>query len=264
MRIAVLASGSRGNASAYESRGTRVLVDAGLGPRALARRMQEAGMDGPLQAIVVTHAHQDHVGHAERLAKRLRIPVYMSEATARAVPLRAEVEVRRFSPREPFTIGALTLAPLPLPHDAAQVALVLSDGVRNAGIATDLGEVPPALAEHLSRCDVLLLESNHDPALLAAGPYPDHLKRRIASARGHLSNGQAAELLARLPARAHSVVLMHLSERNNRPDLALTAAREALVRRDVRLEAASQTATLVLDAAPPEGPGTPAQLALPL
>lgn len=262
MRIAVFASGSRGNASAYESRGTRILVDAGIGPRTLERKLRECAVEGPPHAIVVTHAHQDHVGHAEQLAKKLRIPVYMSEATARAVPLGGGVEVRRFSPREPFAIGALTIAPTPLPHDAAQVALVVSDGVRSAGIATDLGEVPPALAEQVASCDVLLLESNHDPELLASGPYPEHLKRRIASARGHLANRQAAELLGVLSRRTHTVVLMHLSETNNRAELALASARDALPRRGVRLEAASQTGTLVLDAS--LRPAGAPQLALPL
>jgi phosphoribosyl 1,2-cyclic phosphodiesterase len=160
------------------------------------------------------------------------------------------MQVRTYSPREPFAVGSLTVAPLPIPHDAAQVALVVSDGATSAAIVTDLGEVPPALPEHLAGCDLLLVEANHDADMLARGPYPDFLKRRIASARGHLSNAQSAALLASLPPRARTVALMHLSATNNREDLALGVVRAALAGRGVRVVAASQRDTLVLESKP--------------
>ena len=250
MKVVVIASGSRGNATLFESSGTRVLVDAGVGLRMLAHKLREAGSELP-QAIVITHAHQDHVGQCLRLSRRLKIPIYASEATARIELLRGREQVRVYSPREPFEIGSLTVSPLPLPHDAAQVSLVFSDGERRAAITTDLGEVPPDLPGHLAGCDVALLEANHDAEMLRRGPYPAHLKRRISGARGHLSNDQAHALLRSLSKETHTVALMHLSETNNRPDMALTMAKDALSGRRIRLFAASQDDCLVLDAAAP-------------
>jgi phosphoribosyl 1,2-cyclic phosphodiesterase len=246
MRVIILASGSAGNASLFEAAGTSVLVDAGIAPRALEAKLTTAGARLP-DAIVVTHAHQDHVGQCLRLARRLRIPVYASEATARTETLHGRSEVKVFSAREPFAIGALTIAPTPLPHDAAQVAIVVEGGGHRAAIVTDLGEVPPGLTAHLAGCEVVLIESNHDAELLQNGHYPAFLKRRIASARGHLSNAQAHALLRALPAEAHTVVLMHLSKSNNRPEIALESAQDALSGRRVRLLAAAQDSSVVLD-----------------
>lgn len=260
MKVFVLASGSSGNASVFESKGTRVLVDAGIGPRTLARGLFLAGASGAPHAIVVTHAHGDHLGNYRRIAAKHNIPVYMTESTARTAMPGSNVDLRYFSPRQPFAIGALTVAPLPLPHDAAQVSLVLSDGERSAGIATDLGEVPPALPAHLARCDVLLIESNHDVEMVERGPYPGFLKRRILSARGHLSNEQTGALLRSLGGATHTVVLMHLSKTNNRPDLALDCARDALAGRRVRLSVAPPSEPFVLDAAlPPPDQALPAR-----
>jgi phosphoribosyl 1,2-cyclic phosphodiesterase len=253
MKVIVLASGSAGNATLFESGGTRVLVDAGIGPRTLAKKLQEAGADPP-SAIVITHAHQDHVGHCLRLSRWLKIPVYASEATARCEALRGREQVRVFSPREPFAIGALTVSPLPLPHDAAQVSLVLSDGARRAAICTDLGEVPPDLSAHLAGVSIALIESNHDAEMLRRGPYPAFLKRRIGSAKGHLSNAQARPLLRALSRETHTVVLMHLSTTNNTLALALEAATDALAGRRIHLHAAAQDDCLTLDADAPPPP----------
>jgi len=257
MQIVILASGSGGNATLFASRGTRVLVDAGLGPLAARRALASLTAPGgepiwPPDAVVVTHAHSDHVGHAAVYARRLKVPLYATEATARAAPLGDPDKVVRYSAREPFAIGALTLSPRPLPHDAAQVGLVISDGARSAALLTDLGEIPPGLVEHVAGCDVLLLESNHDEELLERGPYPPFLKRRIRSSRGHLSNRQAHGLLSAVLRRAaapHTVALMHLSETNNRADLALEVAADALDGRAVKLCAAPPRGPLVIDAA---------------
>lgn len=238
MQITIIASGSGGNATLFSSGGTRILVDAGVGPRILKEAIEgldnrgDPGAWAP-HAIVITHAHADHYGCAASYSKRLRIPVHVTESTARAgVALGDKERVRLYSAREPFAIGALTISPRPLPHDAAQVALVVSDGARRAAVVTDLGEVPPGLVEHLAGCDVLLIESNHDERMLAEGPYPGHLKRRIRSSRGHLSNTQTHGLLTAVrragPPGPHTVVLMHLSEPNNIPALALEVACDAL------------------------------------
>lgn len=249
MKITVLASGSGGNATLFEAAGTRVLVDAGIGPQALLRRLGEAGAGGPPDAVVLTHEHQDHFGQCLRLSRKLKIPIHASEATARVPALHGREGVRVFGMREPFAFGALTFSPLPLPHDAAQVALVIEGGGYRAALVTDLGEVPPGLVDHVRGCDVALVESNHDAEMLDRGPYPWFLKRRVASARGHLSNAQAHALLRALPAQTHTVVLLHLSQTNNRPDLALDSARDALSGRAVHLHAAAPCETLVVDAA---------------
>jgi phosphoribosyl 1,2-cyclic phosphodiesterase len=257
VRVTIVASGSGGNVTLVAGGGARVLVDAGVGPRTLATLLERAGDRGPPPtALVVTHAHSDHVGHYRPLARRFGLTVYMSEATARAVEPPSTLKLVRYSPREPFAIGGLNVWPTPLPHDAAQVALVFEAGGLRAGLATDLGEVPPGLPEAFSACDLLLLESNHDLAMLRDGPYPMHLKRRIASAKGHLSNAQAAELLRALPPRARSVVLMHLSRTNNAPELALASARDALAGRRVRLFVAPPRGPLSFDVAapPPDAP----------
>jgi len=227
VRVSVLASGSSGNCTLFESKTTSVIVDAGIGPMALEESLLSLGAKIP-DAIVITHAHQDHVGHAARIAKRRRIPIYMTEATSREVHLPGQVEEYRFETREPFAIGELVLSPLPLPHDAANVAIKVSDHEGTACVVTDAGEPTGRLIEHLRDCDVVLLESNYDDQLLACGPYPFGLKRRVASPRGHLSNKQAHMLLRRLSPRTHTVVLVHLSDTNNSPELALESARDAL------------------------------------
>lgn len=229
MRVTVLSSGSDGNATLFEACGTRVLVDAGIAPRTLDTKLRELGGTTHLDGIVVTHAHQDHVGNARRLGKR-GIPVYMSEATARHVDLGNHVQVKTYSAREPFAVGRMVVSPTPLPHDAAQVALVVEGGGKRAAIATDLGEVPPSLVEHLAGVETLLIEANHDPAMVEAGPYPGFLKRRVLSARGHLSNAQTAELLRKIPRSVRTVILVHLSRTNNRETLAREIAADALPR----------------------------------
>lgn len=253
VRVTILASGSKGNATLFEAGDTALLVDAGISVAALTARAPR------LDAVVITHAHGDHTGNFRQIHKRLKSQVYMSEATARAHE--APDHVARYSPREPFTIGALTVSPLPLPHDAAQVGLVVSDGQHRVGLVTDLGEVPPGLVGHLRGCDALLVESNHDIGMLLQGPYPASLKRRIASARGHLSNDQLGELL-----RAHhrdaasyglrgasTVVLMHLSEQNNRADIARAQAADVLAGRSERLLVASQHEPLEVPLGPVHG-----------
>lgn len=246
MRVTILASGSGGNATLIQAGGTSVLVDAGVGPRVVAERMRRAlGHEVGVDAILLTHPHGDHVGQVEPCARAFDAPVFLAQATRRRMRLEG-VSTRVFGRNTPFTIGAMQVSPMPIPHDAPQVALVFSHGAARAALITDLGQVPPGLAEHLAGCQLVLLESNHDPAMLAAGPYPDFLKKRIASGQGHLSNAQAAELLRRLGPETRDVVLMHLSERCNSPMIALAEARVALRDRTVTLRAAKQDEPLDL------------------
>ncbi|MBL8603074.1 MAG: MBL fold metallo-hydrolase [Myxococcales bacterium] len=241
MRVTVLASGSKGNAMLVEADAhTRLLVDAGLDPDTLLKQLAAAGYDARPTAIVLTHAHGDHSRFANLIAGRWRLPVYVTEATKKMVRLDAAPTVRVFGKSDGFRLGELEVGALPIPHDAPQVSLRFSHAGRSAVIATDLGEVEPALVRHCAGADVVLIESNHDVDMLWHGPYTHFLKRRVASGHGHLSNVQTAAFLRRLPREVRTVVLMHLSEVNNRPEIALHVAAEALGDHAAQLVAARQ------------------------
>lgn len=232
MRISVLASGSGGNALLVKTERSALLVDAGLSPREVRRRLRTLdvvpGWQGErLDGLLVTHEHTDHGRFAASFAK-LGVPLWATAGTAAALELGGSlVEAGRRS-----TVGDVEVLPVGLPHDAWQpVGYVFEDKAARFGVLTDAGWDDPALARNYAGCQVLVLESNHDEMMLATGPYPEGLKRRIAGRRGHLSNRQSAALLGeiiRLGGRPHAVVLAHLSKTNNRPELARDAARRAL------------------------------------
>jgi phosphoribosyl 1,2-cyclic phosphodiesterase len=293
VRMTVLASGSRGNSTVVSSTRTRILVDAGVSCRELFKRMQAAGEDSrSLDAILVTHEHQDHVQGLAVTARKLGIPVYFTEATHRAwmrwiTPRKrmtyaqwlaerkqqaearaaaavnapaphSQIEDREafdeeqealtsdecspksdpaalpaveyFTAGEGFSIGDIAVTPFTIPHDAADpVGFVFeAEGIR-IGLATDLGYIPAHAAMRLRRCDVLMLESNHDLDMLRDGPYPWSVKQRVMSRVGHLSNNAAAEFLEKgYDGQAEYVILAHLSESNNLPELARVSAEYAL------------------------------------
>jgi phosphoribosyl 1,2-cyclic phosphodiesterase len=325
VRFTVLASGSKGNSSIVtccpaSGGSTRILVDAGLSCRELFRRMAQAGEDPcTLDAILITHEHQDHVNGLAVTARKLGIPVYFTEATHRAwvrqvtpqrritytewaanyreqkaasgigphpgepipqpepapdpspepdpVPdpapmtmtanasadgicdLRPEPEaaaeaaaeplrdparlpaVNYFRPGEAFSIGDVQISPFTIPHDAADpVGFVFTaEGIRLA-VATDLGYMPPNVQAQLRRCDLMMLESNHDLEMLRDGPYPWSVKQRVLSRVGHLSNDATAQYLEQTyDGTATYLILAHLSESNNMPELARLAAERALI-----------------------------------
>ena len=305
VQFTVLASGSKGNSTVVTGGKTRILVDAGLSCRELFRRMRLADEDpAALDAIVITHEHQDHVNGLAVTARKLGIPVYFTEGTHRAwmrwltpqrqmsykqwleecrqqeearqaeacavepeaeategaaeeagvvVALEAGAEtaeeahgatdrtgtekdptwlpaVKYFEAGQPFRIGDIAVSPFTIPHDAVDpVGFVLeAEGVRMA-VATDLGYVPPNVKAQLKGLDLLLLESNHDLEMLKDGPYPWSVKQRVLSRVGHLSNEAAGEFLeAEYDGQAAYVILGHLSESNNLPELARVTAERAL------------------------------------
>lgn len=253
LRFRNLGSGSSGNATVVEARDglqvTRILVDCGLGPTQIARRLGEAGLDiRQIDALFVTHEHSDHVGCAVTLSLRHQRPLWMSRGTYEAIgqpPLGDLLKVARS--QQPIEIGAMRLEPVAVPHDAAEpLQLRCTDGDRRLGILTDIGHATPAVTEHFALCHALLLETNHDEDLLAASSYPVFLKRRIAGPRGHLSNAQSAQIACIVNhAGLGTVVAAHLSERNNRPDLARQALGQALGRTPGDIEAAHPTAGTV-------------------
>ncbi len=238
--VTVLASGSRGNSAVVESSSTRVLVDAGLSCRETFKRLKAVGEDPHvLSAVVITHEHSDHVYGLMSLAKKLQIPVYMTGAThqawSRSVrdsagerPELAKLEV--FAAGRRFQIGDMEIFPFTIPHDAADpVGFTFRVDGHKIAFATDLGYIPASIVEHLRRCDVLLLESNHDVEMLRAGPYPWSVKQRVMSRVGHLSNAALAQFLAtQYDGYASHIVLAHLSEQNNHPEVARREAETAL------------------------------------
>jgi phosphoribosyl 1,2-cyclic phosphodiesterase len=233
MRFAILGSGSQGNCLVVEARNTRLLLDCGFSLGETVRRLARLGLaPGQLSGILVTHEHDDHIGGVARLARKLRLPVWLTPGTLRGLEgLFAGLPgVHLLEGYAPLCIGDLEVHPFPVPHDAREPAqYVFGDGVRRLGVLTDTGCATPLMLRMLSACDALVLESNHDPELLAGGDYPLALKQRIASRYGHLDNAAAAGLLGALDcSRLQHLVAAHLSQNNNRPELARGALAEAL------------------------------------
>jgi len=230
MRFAWLASGSRGNAALVEADGRCVMVDCGLGLKAAQARIEQLGKTpADIDAILVTHEHSDHIGGVARFAARHHIRVLATRGTARGfrvMPPRLDF----ISAHEPFEIGPFAIAPMPVPHDAREPCqFVFSDGAAKLAIITDLGRVTPHLVECLHGCDALALECNHDEDMLASGPYPESLKRRVGGQLGHLSNAQAAALVAALDtSRLKHMVALHLSDMNNTQALARAALADSM------------------------------------
>ncbi|MCS7172941.1 MAG: MBL fold metallo-hydrolase [Armatimonadetes bacterium] len=235
MRVYVLASGSTANAVLVEGGSTRVLVDAGLPARAIRRWLARFGIaPARLDAVLLTHEHDDHTRGAASVARAMGTVVLANERTLRACPdLRAGHE--RFENLRPFRIGELLVEAVPVSHDAADpVAFVIEGEGRRVVIATDLGRADEAFVERAMGADLVLLEANYDPRLLGVSPYPAAVKRRLMSPRGHLSNDAAARLSVRLhTGKPQRVVLVHLSEVNNLAPLARDIVITALHREGI-------------------------------
>jgi len=236
LRFRSLGSGSTGNATLVEAtsagRTTRLLVDCGFGLKHLERRLATAGlMASQLDAVFVTHEHGDHIGCAHMLARRHRIPVWMSEGTWLATGGR-DFDGMLHLARDgaDIVIGELSLRPFTVPHDAREpLQLVCTDGARRLGVLTDLGHATPYVLAQLARLDALLLECNHDADMLAQSSYPAFLKHRVGGNYGHLSNAAAADIArAVLHGGLRHVVAAHLSEQNNRPDIVRRLMADAL------------------------------------
>ena len=228
LTICPLASGSTGNAVYVEGGGHALLVDAGLSGVEIERRMAKRGLNpDSLSAVVVTHEHTDHIKGAGILSRRYRIPVHINPRTLEAAgeKLGKLDRIIPFECGQSFRINGITISPFSISHDAADPAgfTLERDGVK-VGMATDLGVATTLVKEHLKECSLIYLEANHDPEMLMNGPYPWYLKQRVQGRRGHLSNHDAAGLLAevRSPALSH-VILAHLSHENNTPEKALAA-----------------------------------------
>lgn len=228
----MLASGSSGNATFIATDRTRLLVDAGLSARELERRL--ATLDERIErldAILITHEHGDHISGLPVLARKLRCPVYLSELTAPAICWSSDAPpIEQFRAGARLVIGDIEVASFSVPHDAVDPVgfCFCAQGVKIA-LVTDLGYIPDSIRFHTRGADLLLLESNHDLEMLKVGPYPWPVKQRVMGRHGHLSNDAVAQFIRRdLDPRTRTLVLGHLSEHNNHPDLVRLTAGQAL------------------------------------
>jgi len=247
VRFCVLASGSSGNCALLATERTRILVDAGLSFKALTLRLESVGERvETLNAVLVTHEHSDHVSGLARLARRLGIPVYISKLTAPALDwgeIRPRLEC--FQAGAGFTIGDIDVDSFGIPHDAIDPVgfCFYAEDVKIA-VATDLGYITESVKFHLRRSNLMLLEANHDLEMLKVGPYPWSVKQRVMSRVGHLSNDTISDfLLGDFDGFPTRLVLGHLSEHNNHPEIVRLVATQALERRGLAtpLEIASQS-----------------------
>jgi phosphoribosyl 1,2-cyclic phosphodiesterase len=235
VRVVSLGSGSSGNATLVEVGSTRVLVDAGFIVGTLRARLRQWGITPQsITAVLLTHEHHDHARGAVEFANRFGVPLIANQPTLRAVTRSAPGERSPEQQALPLggslRLGAVELMSFPISHDAiAPCGFLISSGAWRVCVATDTGEVTPPMAEALRTAHVLVIEANHDEERLLRGPYPWHLKRRIQSAMGHLSNAQTAAALAgALDESPRWICLAHLSRTNNTPDLARATVRQHL------------------------------------
>ena len=233
LRFASLGSGSRGNGTLFEVGDTTILVDCGFSLKQTEIRLQRLGRSlDEIDAILVTHEHGDHLGGVRRVAARSGVPVWMTEGTAREAERRHGLfdSIRIVGGDDRFSIEGIEINPFHVPHDASEpIQFTFSNGKRTVGLLTDTGEVTSNIERQLDGCDALLLECNHDPKMLDAGPYPASLKRRVAGRFGHLSNRQAAALLKDIDtSRLQHLAVMHMSDKNNCEELAIASVCAAL------------------------------------
>ncbi|MGH8454138.1 MAG: MBL fold metallo-hydrolase, partial [Nevskiales bacterium] len=231
MRFAYLGSGSRGNAALIQAGATTLMVDCGFSLADSERRLARLGVNpGSLSAIVVTHEHGDHINGVARLACKYRIPVWLTHGTHAGWPGNNVPLLGFCSAHTAFTVGDIEVQPYPVPHDAREPCqFVLSDGARRVGVLSDAGHITPHIRASLSGCHALLVECNHDPEMLANGPYTESLKQRVGGPLGHLSNGQTADLLREIDlTQLQHLVVAHISETNNTPALARAAVAAAM------------------------------------
>ena len=238
LRVAMLASGSKGNAAYIELDGTRLLIDAGISARRITRSLADLGVDAAsLDGVFITHEHSDHIKGLPTLLKQYHLPLFAPPATLRAIRESLAVPEDTFTPLTGnVMLGAVSVKSFSTLHDAVSPVGYAVCGSEKCALATDLGFLTNDVMTAIEGADALILEANHDRELLQRGSYPWHLKQRILSNRGHLSNSAAAWALVRLKKRPRAVFLAHMSQENNRPELVEETVRTILAQQNVRQE----------------------------
>ena len=235
VRFSVLGSGSKGNSTWVATESTCLLVDAGFSRRETLARLAALGERAEdCAAILISHEHADHVNGLAKLALNLKCPIYLTGATRDAMAWDAKIGAcQPITAGVKFSVGDIEISPFSIPHDASDpVAFTFEAQGIKVGVVTDLGYVTELVKQHVRGCNGLVLEANHDLEMLKVGPYPWHVKQRVMSRQGHLSNLATAEFLSEeYDGAAQVLVLAHLSEINNHPELARMSAGEALARR---------------------------------
>ncbi len=231
MRFASLGSGSRGNATLVSHKKTTLLVDCGFSARETEKRLQRVGMQAEeLTAIVLTHEHSDHINGVRVLARKYNVPVYATVGTASCLSADLIDLITEFSSHENFAVDDIEINPFPVPHDAREPSqFVFHCGKHRLGLLTDVGTSTPIIEQALADCDGLMIEANHDMEMLDNGAYPEHLKHRVSGRLGHLNNVQSAKLLEKVAtSNLQHIVAMHLSEKNNSPNIVTPLFAQAL------------------------------------
>jgi len=234
MRFSSIGSGSAGNGLLIEQDSTRLLLDCGFGLRDAEQRLARISLTpDQLTGILITHEHEDHAGGVFKLARKYRIPVWLTHGTFRMIEriLPTEpLDLRIIDSHSKFNINEIEVTPFPVPHDAREpVQYTFSNGDKKLGVLTDTGCSTPHIQEMLSGCDALMLECNHDINMLMNGIYPMSLKQRVSGRLGHLDNIGAANILSKLDnSHLKHIIAAHLSEKNNKPEFAINALSQAL------------------------------------
>lgn len=248
-----LGSGSKGNCYLVATEKNKILVDAGLSAKNIKENLLELGVSPcEIDGIIVTHEHADHINGVRVFSKKYDVPVYANEKTMaailRKIPDLAPKNVRTFENSKSFFIGGFDISPFKTPHDSAcSCGFSIYSGINKVTVATDLGHINSSIVENLKHSDILVLESNHDLEMLIKGPYSPFLKQRVQGSRGHLSNELCGQTLAYLlDYGLKQVILAHLSEDNNTPELAYNTVCAHLNKRgakdgvDVNIDIAKQ------------------------
>ena len=243
MKFVSLGSGSKGNATLISNGKTFILIDCGFSAKEAVSRLAAKGVSpSHLNAIFVTHEHGDHSKGVATLAKKYSIPAYMTHGTARGMKL-MRYQYKAIYESQSCYVDDIAVQVIGVPHDSLQASqFIFSHAHLRLGILTDLGHVTEHIKQMYNACDALLLEFNHDPKLLAKGPYPPSLKKRVAGQFGHLNNQQAADLLSTMDLkRLKKLAISHVSEQNNCKQLALSVAQQVLDDHDVEIHTLEQS-----------------------